>query len=57
MTDEHGVDRGAAEEGADSPFTPTEVEASNRPPSEPDPARVPSGEPGGRTGDDERETQ
>jgi hypothetical protein len=31
---EHGIERGAAEEGADAPVTPTEVEASRRPPSE-----------------------
>lgn len=29
------VERGAAEDAADSPVTPTEVEASRRPPSEP----------------------
>lgn len=44
MTDEHETTRGAAEEGADSPLTPTEVEASRRPPSEPEPERIPSGD-------------
>ncbi|GID26879.1 hypothetical protein [Paractinoplanes brasiliensis] len=44
MTDEHEIDRGAAEEGAGSPLTPTEVQASRRPPSEPDPERFPSGD-------------
>ena len=32
MTD--NIERGAAEEGADSPVTPTEVEASKKAPSE-----------------------
>ncbi|GAB2597040.1 hypothetical protein Aab01nite_72510 [Paractinoplanes abujensis] len=41
MTQDHAVGRGAAEEGADSPLTPTEVEASRRPPSEPDPEHEP----------------
>jgi hypothetical protein len=30
-----GVERGAAEEGSDTPLTPTEEEASKRPPSDP----------------------
>ncbi len=31
---EQNIERGAAEEGADSPLTPTEVEASRTPPSQ-----------------------
>lgn len=34
MTDEH-IERGAAEENSGTPVTPTEVEASEVPPSEP----------------------
>jgi len=34
-TDGQDVERGAAEEGAQSPLTETEVEASRRPPSQP----------------------
>ncbi|WP_249999313.1 hypothetical protein [Actinoplanes sp. M2I2] len=33
MTDQN-IERGAAEEGADSPLTPTEVDASRKAPSE-----------------------
>ena len=35
MTDEQ-IERGAAEEAADTPVTPTEVAASRRPPSQGD---------------------
>ncbi|MBL7260469.1 hypothetical protein [Paractinoplanes lichenicola] len=56
MTQEHAIGRGAAEEGADSPLTPTEVEASRRPPSEPDPEHQPHGE-GARTEDGRGETK
>ncbi len=31
---EQNIERGAAEDGADSPLTPTEVEASRTPPSQ-----------------------
>jgi hypothetical protein len=33
--DQTHVERGASEEAADSPLTPTEVASSQRPPSEP----------------------
>jgi hypothetical protein len=46
--DAEKVERGASEEGANSPLTPTEVEASRRPPSEP------KGEQGPVAGDDVR---
>ncbi len=38
------VERGAAEEASDTPLTPTEVEASRRPPSEPTDADEEEGE-------------
>jgi hypothetical protein len=36
---EPGVERGAAEDASGTPLTPTEVEASRRPPSAPSPDR------------------
>ncbi len=35
MTEQPGVERGAAEEASGTPLTETEVEASRRPPSQP----------------------
>jgi hypothetical protein len=44
MTDEN-IERGAAEDGTDTPVTPTDIEASRRPPSQgPDDATTPATE-------------
>jgi hypothetical protein len=49
-----GVERGAAEERSGAPLTPTEEEASKRPPSDQDPDSGPGAglDGGGRYGDD-----
>jgi hypothetical protein len=39
MSEQQRVERGAAEEASGTPVTETEVDASRRPPSEPDAAR------------------
>ncbi|HUQ62046.1 hypothetical protein [Lentzea sp.] len=47
-----GVERGAAEESSGAPLTPTEEEASKRPPSDPDSGPGAGLDGGGRYGDD-----
>lgn len=47
-----GVERGAAEENSGAPLTPTEEEASKRPPSDPDSGPGAGLDGGGRYGDD-----
>jgi hypothetical protein len=44
---DNGIERGAAEEASGTPLTQTEVDAEQRPASEPDPSRA----------DDEEEAQ
>jgi hypothetical protein len=39
MTDD-SIERGAAEDGAETPVTPTEVDASRKPPSQPSDPRA-----------------
>lgn len=51
MTEPGNVERGAAEEGAGVPVTPTEEAASRRPPSDPDQEKGSGLDGGGRYGD------
>jgi hypothetical protein len=54
MSDQ-GIERGAAEDAADAPVTPTDVEASRTPPSEPsDPEARQARDAAGQGQDDDR---
>jgi hypothetical protein len=53
---ENGIERGAAEDASGVPVTPTDVEASRKPPSEPSERSADTPEPdGGEAEDDEAE--
>ena len=50
MTDERDIERGAAEDAAGAPVTPTDIDASRKPPSRPDDESVTSGDGSGVAG-------
>ena len=50
MTDEQNIERGAAEDAAGAPVTPTDIDASRKPPSESGDESVTSGDGSGVAG-------